>query len=129
MNDITNEATDRFHKPSFSVGQKMLEFAPEPPQMIEAKGKGLKFTVGNKYPVVERKENFCGHMASYTFKTVDDKGNDVWIDEKYFIPAVTKLVHEDALGGFEAPQNDLLAEDRKIADDGLWDQPDIRLMA
>ena len=57
-----------------------MEYAPEPQNMIQAKSAGLKFTVGNKYPVFEKSEHHCNK-----FRTISDSGVSMWVDEKYFI--------------------------------------------
>ena len=59
-----------------------MEYAPEPQNMIEARSAGLKFTVGTKYPVLEKKESGINGL---TFKTYNDLGTEIWINEKYFI--------------------------------------------
>lgn len=87
---------DRFYKEEV---KEMLEFAPEPMHMMEASHKG-KFTIGNKYPILERKDGStfsCGGRfgayfgSTYKIKTTDDKGAELWIDDKYFIPADQSL--------------------------------------
>lgn len=135
MNDITDKAADRFYKPLTEISgdyevktcqsfqkpeeRKIFEFAPEPLHMNEAKVRGMKFTVGKKYPMLERKEEdvdaFGVHVTCrevYSFKTKDDNNKEIWVDEKYFIPSDTYL-----MGGFEKEES-LFA-----------DQPDIRMMA
>lgn len=142
MNEITDKPADRFHKPlsemtgeerrDFEVktdtsfkdikAQSWTEFAPEPLHMNEAKARGLKFTVGKRYPVLERKEGndfsdrmsemFPGSYAShYSFKTVNDNEKEVWVDEKYFIPANIHLTHGDLFN-------------QKVYDDGLKPIPE-----
>jgi hypothetical protein len=55
----------------------MLEFAPEPCDMLDVKSRYPRFTVGKKYPVLQKNP--------YSFRTVDDEENHVLMDEKYFI--------------------------------------------
>lgn len=114
MNEDTKEPCDRFHSPLAGElprekkywhndfrADTMLEFAPEPMHMLEARGKSLKFTVGNAYKVLQKKESFNSMKSSYTFKTTNDEGKEVWVDEKFFIPAERKLIFEKDLGGFD----------------------------
>lgn len=139
MNEATNEMTDRFYKSEVKLEEKKdcsthgcadlrviremnkniveMEFAPEPLHMLDARKSGLKFTVGMKYPVKNRKNEYdwkdkLNDMTQYSFQTIDDTGNTVRVDEKYFIPASVKLI-----GGF-------IAEDAQFGD-----QPDIRKVA
>lgn len=95
MNETKTENTDRFWLPkgmSEECKEKqceekyekhmMLEYAPEPHHMNETKIKKLKFTVGNKYPVIQENKNNLYCM--YQFKTIDDNGEENWVDGKYF---------------------------------------------
>lgn len=79
---------------------KRMEFCPELILVNEAKRKGLNFTVGKEYPVIERKNAFHKNCSFYDFLTIDDKGQSIWVDEKYFIPGKVGLMHEKDLGGF-----------------------------
>ena len=112
-----------------------MEFAPEPLHMTESKVRNMKFTVGKRYSVLERREGndysdrmsemFPGSYAShYTFKTKDDNDQEVWIDEKYFIPAHINLMHEKSCG-WAAISDDGL----KVSDDGIEEAVDIRTLA
>lgn len=147
MNEVTTENADRFYKPlvemsgserreheektntSFEKPKEytMLEYAPEPLHMNEAKTKHLKFTVGKKYPVIESRHEYTGYKANYGFKTINDKEQTVWVDEKYFIPGNINLMHEAAVGGF-TPRKDNLDWDA-AAEDGIVNLCDIRKMA
>jgi len=162
MNETKTENTDRFYKPlgemsgskishcGFFDGEiedktntifdnskeyTMLEYAPEPLHMTESKVKHLKFTVGNKYPVIEKRHECslgnkypdCLQKAGYEFKTLNDKQETVWVDEKYFIPSSINLTHEVAVGGF-MPKKDNLDWDA-AAEDGIVNLCDIRKMA
>lgn len=109
--------------------KEMLEYAPEPLHMRESLRKG-SFTVGNKYPIVEKNtekdSSFISHPfqgsdfdgRSYKFKTVDDKGLEVWTDDKYFIPAERVLT-------FDETESDVDC----VTDEWAGANPDIRKMA
>lgn len=125
--------TDTGFKEPKAIG--VMEFAPEPLHMTESKVRDMKFTVGKRYSVLERREGndysdrmsemFPGSYAShYTFKTKDDNDKDVWVDEKYFIPANIHLMHETTCG-WTAISNDGL----KFSDDGIEEAVDIRSLA
>lgn len=108
---------DRFYEEKV-----MLEYAPEPIHMREAIRKG-SFTVGEKYPIIEKGgEKDFSFMAgvfqggSYKFKTVDDKGVEVWTDEKYFIPAERVLTFEETDIGCEWTE-ELNPDIRKMAEE------------
>jgi hypothetical protein len=86
MNEAT-ENKDRFYKPLGELKEQvMLEFAPEPFDLIKIKNQKLSFTVGKKYPLIEKKE--------YFIKTIDDTEKEVLVNEFYFI-------NEINLSGFE----------------------------
>jgi hypothetical protein len=124
--------TDTGFKDVAAIG--WTEYAPEPLHMNEAKARHLKFTVGKRYPVLERKEgndfsdrmseNFPGSYNShYTFKTVNDNEKEVWVDEKYFIPATVYLAHEKTCGW------NTVHDDGLIPEDGIEESVDIRKLA
>ena len=124
MNETTKENTDRFHEPVAKEYKEvlsnvmLLEYAPEPPHMIDAIAKKFKFTVGKKYPVIEKNENFntFNCKAAYQISTINDENVAVWIDEKYFINPESNLMHWDT-------KTDSVMKD--------WDShfPDIRKVA
>lgn len=63
----------------------------------EARSKGLKFTVGKRYPVHRQTEGELGN----TFHMTDDTKKIVKVDEKYFSVAGAGLVGDDEVeGGF-----------------------------
>lgn len=110
---------DRFYEEK----KEMLEYAPEPIHMREAIRKG-SFTVGNKYPIVERGgEKDFSFMAgvfqggSYKFKTVDDKGVEVWTDEKYFIPAERVLTFDETESDMDCEWAESSPDIRKMAEE------------
>ena len=94
----TQQCCPPVEKPACESPKRILghmEYAPEPHNMIEAKSKGLKFTVGNKYPILETIESSYGGTG-LTFKTHNDLGTAVWINEKYFIANSNgKLLFQD----------------------------------
>ena len=109
---------------------KTLEFAPEPPHMIEVKARHLKFTVGNKYPIMERKPStWLDRDQTYSFKTTDDENREIWIDEKYFIPAEVNLRFEKELGGFGSLNDTLGWDGKDYACGWAEDSCDVRKMA
>jgi len=148
MNEVTTEDTDRFYKPlgemsgserreheektntSFEKPKEysMMEYAPEPLHFLQNNNiKHLSFTLGKKYPVIEKRHEYVRGKPSYGFKTINDKEETVWVDEKYFIPIAVGLMHEAAVGGF-TPREDNL-DWNVAAEDGIIDLCDIRKMA
>lgn len=119
MNEVTTVDKDRFYKPlgkmsgierreheektntSFENPKEcsMREYAPEPFHMNESRY--LKFTIGKKYPVIETKHEYLSYKADYSFKTINDKEETVWVDEKYFIPADIHLMYQTEVSGFD----------------------------
>lgn len=131
MNEVTTENADRFHKPasetSDSKNYLMLEYAPDL-YICETRIKHFKFTVGKKYPVIEKRHDQLGYKVNYGFKTLNDNQELVWVDEKYFIPANVPLMHEsDVDGGFTTKRSNLDWD--AAADDGFVNLCDIRKMA
>lgn len=90
---------------------KYVEFAPEPMQMLEARKMNLNFIVGEKYPVLEKHESSQHFKTSYQFKTLDSKGNETWVDEKYFIPATQILTHGELFSQKMEGDDNLIWED------------------
>lgn len=78
-------------------------FDPEIPMLHEAKKKGLKLTVGNKYPVYEAEDHPTGLGQVLTI--VDDAGKKQLVADKYFVAATrVRLVGDDEVeGGFSTP--------------------------
>jgi hypothetical protein len=96
-------------------------YEPEPLAEFKAKQKGLKFTVGKRYPIYS--ESSMG--TTIVYKTTDDAGREVEVSSEYFVAIGTGLVAQD-----EGPRY-VGAEDRK-EEVNLWrnfessDMPDIR---
>lgn len=119
-----------------------MEYAPEPQNMIEANSKGLKFTVGTKYPILQKKEEGFQYNG-LTFKTYNDLGTEVWIHEKYFIANPgAKLLWQDwpIIQRTTAHTSDFVPNDyfgsdyhkteaEKISADGVEEAIDIRKLA
>jgi hypothetical protein len=66
-------------------------FDPEPLSLHKAQQKGLKLTVGNKYPVFS--EESIGSSVVYT--TTDDKGREIKVGAEYFVAMGSGLVQQD----------------------------------
>lgn len=96
-------------------------YEPEPLAEFKAKQKGLKFTVGKKYPIYS--ESSIGTTVVY--KTTDDSGREVDVSSEYFVAIGVGLMEQDAGPRYVG------AEDRK-EEINLWgntehvDMPDIR---
>lgn len=66
-------------------------YEPEPMGDFKAKQKGLKFTMGKKYPIYS--ENSIG--TTIVYKTTDDSGKDVDVSSEYFIAIGTGISQND----------------------------------
>lgn len=66
-------------------------FEPEPLALHKAQQKGLKFTVGKKYPIYS--ESSMGTTVVY--KTTDDRGRDVDVSAEYFMAVGAGLMQQD----------------------------------
>lgn len=66
-------------------------FDPEPLALHKAQQKGLKFTVGKKYPIYS--ETSMGTTTVY--KTTDDKGREVEVSSEYFVAIGAGLMQQD----------------------------------
>lgn len=66
-------------------------FEPEPLALHKAQQKGLKFTVGKKYPIYS--ESSMGTTVIY--KTTDDRGRDVDVSSEYFMALGAGLIQQD----------------------------------
>lgn len=96
-------------------------YDPDPIGQQKVKQKGLKFTMGKKYPVYS--EESVG--STLVYNTVDDSGKEVKVSAEYFVAIGSGLVEQD-----EGPRY-VGAENRK-EEVNLWgnyetvDMPDIR---
>jgi hypothetical protein len=96
-------------------------YEPEPLAQFKAKQKGLKFTMGKKYPIYS--ESSMG--STIVYKTKDDSGKEVDVSAEYFVAVGTGVSQED-----EGPKY-VGAENQKD-EINLWgryeqvDMPDIR---
>lgn len=91
MEEVKKE--ERFHE---EVKSEMicLEFCPITPKGLKNKS----FTIGMKYPVLEKKEdkNYGSFKSSsYMFKTINDDKKEIWISDLDFIPSEKKLTFEN----------------------------------
>lgn len=107
-------------KPKRAIRYEIFE--PEPLALHKAQQKGLKFTVGKKYPV--HSETSLGTTIIY--KTTDDKGKEVEVSSEYFMAVGVGLMQQD-----EGPRY-VGAENQK-QEINLWgsyeqqiDMPDVR---
>lgn len=66
-------------------------YEPEPLSDFKAKQKGLKFTMGRRYPIYS--ENSMGTTILY--KTTDDAGRDVEVSSEYFMAVGSGLSMEE----------------------------------
>jgi len=66
-------------------------FEPEPLALHKANQKGLKFTVGKKYPVYS--EDSLG--STITYNTTDDRGKDVNVSSEYFVAIGSGLMEQE----------------------------------
>lgn len=66
-------------------------FEPEPLALHKAKQKGLRFTVGKRYPIYS--ENSMG--STIVYKTTDDAGRDVEVSSEYFVAIGAGLAQQD----------------------------------
>lgn len=96
-------------------------YEPEPLSLHKAQQKGLKLTVGKKYPIYS--ETSLGSTIIY--KTADDKGKDIDVGSEYFVAMGSGLTQQ------ENSPNYVGAENQKD-EINLWrgheqiDMPDIR---
>lgn len=66
-------------------------YEPEPLSEFKAKQKGLKFTVGKRYPIYS--EESLG--TSVLYKTADDSGSEVTVGAEYFVAVGSGLTMQD----------------------------------
>jgi hypothetical protein len=94
-NNLANRASN-VNKP-----KSWMVFDPEIQNLHEAKQKGLKFTVGQKYPIYNIAEHPLGLTYGQIFTTVNDAGTTITISDKFFVPANIRLVGDNEVpGGF-----------------------------
>lgn len=97
-------------------------YEPEPLSDFKAKQKGLKFTMGKRYPIYS--ESSLGTTILY--KTTDDAGREVEVSSEYFMAVGSGLSMEEE----NAPK--YVGAEKNSEDINLWgnyesvDVPDIR---
>jgi hypothetical protein len=108
-------------QPQFKRAIRHEIFEPEPLALHKAQQKGLKFTVGKKYPIYS--ETSLGTTIIY--KTTDDRGKDVEVSSEYFMAVGAGLIEQD-----EGPK--YVGAENVKQEINLWgnyesvDMPDIR---
>jgi hypothetical protein len=94
-NEMANRASNMGRVKTWMV------FDPEIPLVVEARNKGLRFTVNKKYPIYQLSEHPMGLSYGNVITTVDDTGKQVTVSDKYFVPANINLVGDrEVPGGF-----------------------------
>jgi hypothetical protein len=108
-------------QPQFKRVMRHEIFEPEPLALHKAQQKGLKFTVGKKYPIYS--ETSLG--TTIVYKTTDDRGKDVDVSSEYFMAVGAGLMEQDSGPTYVGAEN----QKEEI---NLWrsyesvDMPDIR---
>lgn len=128
-NEMANRASNMGRIKTWMV------FDPEIPLVMEAKQRGLKYTVGKKYPVYQLQEHPMGITNGNVLTTVDDAGNQQVVSDKYFIPGVIKLVGDED-GAFSKPSasardpklsyQNMVEDESGVGIDGVPSMPDLR---
>lgn len=96
-------------------------FEPEPLALHKAKQKGLRFTVGKRYPIFSE-DSFGGTI---TYNTKDDGGKEVNVSAEYFVAMGSGLMQQDDGPTYVGAEN-------QREEINLWrgyeqvDMPDIR---
>ena len=92
MNSNTEKAEDRFGDTTPKKNIELRSFVPELIYREKLSQTGYaNFTIDKEYPVIGR------DLFSLKFKTVDDKGVEVWIADDYFVPAKINLCGDKEL--------------------------------
>lgn len=95
MNSNTEKAEDRFGDTG-PFSKKTHQFRLFSPELLHRNDLAIKgfadFTIDKEYPVIQQ------DLISMKFKTVNDRGVDVWVADDYFIPAEINLYHDRELG-------------------------------
>lgn len=94
--------------------KRWLVFDPELPLIAEARQKGLRFTVGKKYPVYNEAEHPLGLMHGLLITTVDDSSRQQTVPDKYFIPGEIRL-----MGDFD---NKPVGSDPRLSHQGMLNE-------
>lgn len=113
-NNMANRASNMGRVKTWMV------FDPEIPLVVEAKNKGLKFTVNKKYPIYQIGEHPMGLRYGNVLTTVDDLNKQVTVSDKYFVPAAVSLVGDrEVPGGFNQAKG--RSSEPKLSYDGETD--------
>lgn len=92
-----------------------MMFDPEIILLHEAKQKGLKLTVGKKYPVYDMQALAPG-VGGNMLNIVDDLGHKLLVHDKFFVANTrVRLVGDEEVGGFDATPG---AGDPRLSYDG-----------
>jgi len=80
---------------------RFVEFQPDA-HLDEAKKKGLKFTVGRKYPLFKEMADPKGLLGSMYYTVLDDNKREVTTSDKYFVPVMRLDGDNEVDGGWES---------------------------
>lgn len=85
--------------------QLWMVYDPELPLLHEARAKGLKFTVGKKYPIYEMEPHPTG--VGNVLTIVDDAGRQQFVSDKFFVANTqVRLIGDNEVeGGFGSTPN------------------------
>lgn len=92
--DLADRSCPLVAKPPHAGARRPIRheiFEPEPLALHKAQQKGLKFTVGKRYPVYS--EESMGSAVLYD--TTDDRGRDVKVSSEYFMAVGAGLMQQD----------------------------------
>ncbi len=122
--DLADKSCPLVARKNISSSKKPLRYEiyePEPLSEFKAKQKGLRFTVGKRYPIYS--EESAGGMIIY--KTTDDAGKEISVSSEYFIVVGTGVSMQEDVPNYVGAEN----QKEEI---NLWGQyetvemPDIR---
>lgn len=122
--DLADRSCPLVPKPPHASARRPIRheiFEPEPLALHKAQQKGLRFTVGKRYPVYS--EESMGSAVLYD--TTDDSGRGVKVSSEYFMAVGAGLMQQDAGPTYVGAEN-------QRDEINLWgnieqvDMPDIR---
>lgn len=106
--------------------KRMEIFDPDPRNHAIAQSRGLRFTVGKAYPVLEERQKGVPPVTTTDYVTIDDRGRETTVAAEYFVVKTAGLRYDGLVDDGRAPSGDIDLWGNTNVVGNLDDMPDLR---